>query len=75
MFAKIPGRNYFMGGECKTLENFKFKFFKIKRGGGGGGGGGGRQNGIYRNSPEKSWDFSRSRMTKRIASLELSREI
>ena len=30
---------------------------------------------IYRNSIEKSWDFSRSRMTKRIASLESSREI
>ena len=30
---------------------------------------------IYRNSPEKSWDFSRSRMTKQIAPLESSREI
>ena len=30
---------------------------------------------IYGNSSEKSWDFSRSRMTKRIASLESSREI
>ena len=30
---------------------------------------------IYRNSLEKSWDFSRSWMTKRIAPLELSREI
>ena len=30
---------------------------------------------IYRNSLEKSWDFSRSRMTKRIAPLESSREI
>ena len=30
---------------------------------------------IYQNSPEKNWDFSRSRMTKRIAPLESSREI
>ena len=29
---------------------------------------------IYRNSLEKSWDFSRSQMTKRIAPLESSRE-
>ena len=29
---------------------------------------------VYRNSPKKSWDFSRSQMTKRIASLESSRE-
>ena len=29
---------------------------------------------VYRNSPNKSWDFSRSRMTKRIAPLESSRE-
>ena len=30
---------------------------------------------VYRNSPKKSWDFfSRSRMTKRIAPLESSRE-
>ena len=29
---------------------------------------------IYRNSLEKSWDFSRSRMTKWIAPLESSRE-
>ena len=42
---------------CKTRENFKFKFFKKKRGGGGGGGGGAKTV-IYRNSPEKSWDFS-----------------
>ena len=44
------------GGEYKTRENFKFKFFKKKRGGGGGGG----KTVIYQNSPEKSWDFSRS---------------
>ena len=30
---------------------------------------------IYENSPEKSWNFSISRMMKRIAPLELSREI
>ena len=30
---------------------------------------------IYRNSLEKSWDFSISRMMKRIALLESSREI
>ena len=30
---------------------------------------------IYRNSMEKSWDFSRSQMTKQIAPLESSREI
>ena len=29
---------------------------------------------IYRNGLEKSWDFSRSRITKRIAPLESSRE-
>ena len=29
---------------------------------------------IYRNSLEKIWDFSRSRMTKRIAQLESPRE-
>ena len=29
---------------------------------------------IYRNSLEKIWDFSRSRMTKQNASLESSRE-
>ena len=52
--------------DCKTRENFKFKFFKKKRG---------CKTVIYGNSPEKSWDFSRSRMTKRIAPLESSREI
>ena len=30
---------------------------------------------IYRNSPEKSYDFSRSRMMKHIAPLESSSEI
>ena len=34
--------------DCKTRENFKFKFFKKKRGGGG------AKTVIYRNSPEKS---------------------
>ena len=29
---------------------------------------------VYRNSPKKSWDFSRSQMTKQIASLKLSHE-
>ena len=29
---------------------------------------------VYRNSSKKSWDFSRSQMTKRIAPLESSRE-
>ena len=52
--------------KCKTRENFKFKFFKKKKKG---------KTVIYRNSSEKSWDFSRSRMTKRIAPLESSREI
>ena len=61
------------GGECETRENFKFKFFKRKRGGGGGGVGG--ETVIYRNSQEKIWDFSRSRMTKHIAPLESSCEI
>ena len=43
------------GGEYKTRENFKFKFFKKKmEGGGGGGGGGGGKTVIYRNSREKS---------------------
>ena len=46
--------------------------FSKKRGGGGGGGG---KTVIYWNSSEKSCDFSRSRMTKRIALLESSREI
>ena len=50
---------------CETRENFKFKFFKKKR----------EKTVIYRNSPEKSWDFSRSRMTKQIAPLESFREI
>ena len=30
---------------------------------------------IYLDSSEKSWDFSRSQMTKRIVPLESSREI
>ena len=50
---------------CETRENFKFKFFKKKGG----------KTVIYRNSPEKSWEFYRSWMTKRIAPLESSREI
>ena len=54
-----------MGYPCKTRENFKFQFFKKQKG----------KMVIYRNSPEKSWDFSRSRMMKRIAPLESSREI
>ena len=54
---------------CKTCENFKFKIFKNK------GEGGGSKTVIYRNSPEKNWDFSRSRMMKRIAPLESSHEI
>ena len=54
------------GGECKTSENFKFKFFKKKNG---------DKIIVYWNSPKKSWDFSRSRMAKRIAPLESSREI
>ena len=49
----------------KTRENFKFKFFKKKR----------AKMVIYWNSPEKIWDFSRSRMIKWIAPLESSREI
>ena len=57
------------GGECKTRENFKLKFFLKKK----------KKKGdkmvIYWNSPEKSWNFSRSRMTKRITPLESSREI
>ena len=51
---------------CKTRENFKFKFFKKKEGG---------KTVIYRNSLEKSCDFSISRMTKRISPLESSLEI
>ena len=39
------------GGECETRENFKFKFFKEKEKKGA-------KRVIYRNSPEKSWDFS-----------------
>ena len=35
----------------------------------------GGKNVIYQNNPEKSLDFSISRMTKRIAPLESSREI
>ena len=58
------------GGECKTSENFKFKFFKKKKRKRNGG-----KTVIYRNSLEKRWDFSRSRMTKRIAPLESSHEI
>ena len=57
------------GGECKTRENFKLTFFKKKKKKKAG------KKVIYWNSPEKSWDFSRSRMTKRIAPLELSHEI
>ena len=52
------------GGECKTRENLKFKIFQIKRG----------KTVVYWNSSKKSWDFSRSRMTKRIESLESSCE-
>ena len=48
MYVKILGQNYFKarggGGECKTLENFKFYIFKKKRG----------KMVIYWNSPEKS---------------------
>ena len=58
----------FRGGECKTSKNFKFKFFKKKK----------KKwfkTVIYWNSPKKSWDFFRSRITKRIAPLESSREI
>ena len=34
MYAKISGPNYFKGGggECKTREKFKFKFFKKEEG-------------------------------------------
>ena len=64
MYAKISGRNYFKGGECKTRENFKFKIFRYKGG----------KTVVYRNSPKKSWDFYRSRMIKRIAPSESSRE-
>ena len=46
--------------------------FSKKKGGGGGGGG---KTVIYRNSPETTWDFSRSRMTKWIAPLESSHKI
>ena len=45
------------GGECKTREIFKFEFFRLKGG----------KTVVYRNSPEKICDFSRSRMAKRIA--------
>ena len=45
------------GGECKTRENFKFEFFRLKGG----------KAVVYRNSLEKSCDFSISRMAKRIA--------
>ena len=48
---------------CKTRENFSEK---KKRGGG---------RVIYRNGLEKSWDFSKSQMTKQIAPFESSREI
>ena len=40
------------GGEYKTCENFKFKFFKKKMEGGGGGGEG--KTVIYKKSREKS---------------------
>ena len=53
---------------CKTRENFKFKFFKKKKRKGG-------KIVIDRNSPEKSRDFYRSRMTKQITPLESSRKI
>ena len=56
------------GGECETCENFKFKFFKKKEKKGA-------KKVIYRISPEKIWDFSRSLMIKRIAPLESSRGI
>ena len=58
-------------GECKTRENFKFTCFKKKKKKKKKGG----KTVIYRNSPEKSWDFPRSWTTKQIALLESSREI
>ena len=51
------------------ILNLNFSKKQKKKGGGGG------ETVIYRNSPEKSWVFSRSQMTKRIAPLESSREI
>ena len=63
---KLQDKIILRGGECKTSENFKFKFFRKKKW---------CKTVIYRNSPEKSWDFFRSRITKRIALLESSREI
>ena len=53
------------GGECKTCENFKFKFFKKNKNKNKGG-----KIVIYWNISEKCWDFSRSRMMKWIAPLE-----
>ena len=58
-------------GDCDTTGlDGKFKFFKTKKKK--------KEMGktvIYRNSPKKKWDFSRSRMTKQITPLESSREI
>ena len=59
-----------MGESVKPVKNLNIKFSNKKEGGGGGGGGGGREKTvIYRNSPEKSWDFFKYQMTKQIASL------
>ena len=67
---KFKDKIILRGGECKTRENLKFNFFlkknKKKKG---------DKMVIYWNSPEKSWNFSRSRMTKWIAPLESSHEI
>ena len=53
----------------KPVKILNLNFKKKKKGGGGG------KTVNYWNSPEKSWDFSRSQMKKRIASLESSLEI
>ena len=51
----------------KLVKILNFKFFKKKKKGG--------KTVIYRNSPKKSFDFSRSQTTKWIAPLELSCKI
>ena len=53
------------GKSVNPVKNLNLNFSKKKGG----------KTVIYRNSPEKSCDFSRSRMTKQIASLESSGQI
>ena len=49
----------------KPVKFLNLNFFQKKKG----------KTVIYRNNPEKSWDFSKSWVMKRIAPLELSRKI